>query len=85
MLIQQAHCCSMCQAQQQVLGRAGVSTRGYTDLEKTINAQVFDPHAAWSGQRVKLPGQESREGKKVRASRRGEGQSSGCSLTEVGG
>lgn len=39
-------------------------------LEKIMNAQVFYPHAAWSGKRVKLPDQESRE-RKVRGSRRG--------------
>lgn len=54
------------------VGRADVSTRSYTDLEKTTNAQVFDPHAACSRKRVKLPGRGSRERKKVRGSRRAE-------------
>lgn len=88
MLIQHTCCCPICQAQQQVLGtqhkrdRAGYSE--YTDLEKIIYAQVFYPHAAWDGKRVKFPSQR-RRGKKSEAPERVRVKSSGCFLIVVGG
>lgn len=39
-----------------------------------MNTPVFYPHAAWREKRVTLPGQESRERKKARGSRRGKGR-----------
>lgn len=59
---------------------------GGTNLEKIISAQISYPHAAWDGETVKVPGEGSRERKKVRGSGRWEADKvSGCFLIVVGG